>query len=338
MRSAGSLRIGRRNCDSSKSRFFESAAAIRKGRAVEILVVWSSLHQETKKVSVEMQRAGSLVIGGSGLVGGFIVEHLIKRGERPLALSRAPRKDPRFDWHHGDLHVASALKIPSFSTLYCTADAVLLAEALPLLIHPALKRLVVFSSTSVLTKQDTEVAEERAMIQRLAAAEQQIAAICGQHGIGWTILRPTLIYTEGRDTNITPLSRLIRKFGFMPLVGGGPGLRQPVHAEDLAIAAIAAAQSDAAIDKLYSLPGPETMTYREMIGRVFDGMAQPRRFVSVPPWLWRAAFALIKPLFPGANVAMGIRMMKDMTFDPTPAKSDLGWNPRAFRPDFAKSS
>src|SRR5207253_11445014 len=131
---------------------------------------------------------------------------------------------------------------------------VLLAEALPHLIHPALKRLVAFSSTSVITKQNTEVAAEREMVRRLAAAEQKIADICRQHGIGWTILRPTLIYAEGRDTNIQPLSRLIRRFGFMPLVGGAPGLRQPVHAEDLAIAAIAAARSDAAIDKFYSLP------------------------------------------------------------------------------------
>ena len=74
-----------------------------------------------------------------------------------------------------------------------------------------------------------------------------------------------------------------------------------------------------------------------MIGRVFDGMAQPRRFISVPPWLWRAAFAIIKPLFPGATVAMGIRMMKDMTFDSTPARNDLGWTPRAFKPDFTKN-
>lgn len=277
------------------------------------------------------------MIGGSGLVGGFIVEQLIKRGQRPLALSREARTDSRLDWHRGDLHAAAALKFPPFSTLYCTVDAPLLAEALPTLIHPALKRLVVFSSTSVLTKQDTEVTAERAMIRRLAAAEQQIAALCEQHRIGWTILRPTLIYTEGRDTNITPLSRLIRKFGFMPLVGGGPGLRQPVHAEDLAIAAIAAAHSDAAIDKFYSLSGPDTITYREMIGRVFDGMGRPRRFISVPPWLWRAAFAIIKPLFPGANVAMGIRMMKDMTFDSTPARNDLGWAPRAFKPVFADS-
>jgi nucleoside-diphosphate-sugar epimerase len=287
-------------------------------------------------VSGEVQPASSLVIGGSGLVGGYIVEHLVQRGQRPLALSRAPRSDDRLDWYRGDLHAPASLAFPPFSTLFCTADAVLLAEALPDLLHPALKRLVAFSSTSVITKQDTEVPSERAMIQRLAAAEQQIAATCEQHGIGWTILRPTLIYAEGRDTNITPLSRLIRRFGFMPLVGGGPGLRQPVHAEDLAIAAITAAQSDAAINKFYSLPGPETVTYREMIGRVFDGMSLPRRFLPVPPWLWRAGFAAVNPLFPGANVAMGIRMMKDMTFDATPATKDLGWTPRGFRPVFDK--
>lgn len=289
------------------------------------------------KVAGEEHPTTSLVIGGSGLVGGYIVEHLVKRGERPLALSRAPRNDSRIDWYRGDLHEAAALTFPPFSTLYCTADAVLLAEALPHLIHPALKRLVAFSSTSVITKQDTEVAAERAMIQRLAAAEQRIASLCEQHGIGWTILRPTLIYAEGRDTNITPLSQLIRRFGFMPLVGGGPGLRQPVHAEDLATAAIAAAGNTAAVNKFYSLPGPETVTYREMIGRVFDGMGLPRRFLSVPAWLWRATFVAINPLYPDANVAMGLRMMKDMTFDAAPARHDLGWQPRNFNPDFEKA-
>ena len=42
------------------------------------------------------------------------------------------------------------------------------------------------------------------------------------------------------------------------------------------------------------------------------------------------AFVLAQPLFPGANVAMGIRMTKDMTFDARPAIRDFGWNPRAF--------
>jgi nucleoside-diphosphate-sugar epimerase len=282
----------------------------------------------------ETEPTKSLILGATGLVGGYIVEHLLRAGERPLALSRSPQSRPGIDWFRGDLAKPDTLGFPPFATLYCTADATLLPAALPLLFNPSLKRAVIFSSTSVITKLDSEVVAEREKLKNLADAEQEIAAVCERNKVAWTILRPTLIYAEGHDTNITPLSRLIRRFGFMPLVGGAPGLRQPVHAEDLATGAIAAASSPAAANKVYSLPGGETLPYREMIGRIFDGLRQPRRPVPIPVFVWRASFLLAKPLFPGANVAMGTRMMKDMTFDPAPAIRDFGWNPRAFRPVF----
>ncbi len=282
--------------------------------------------------------AKSLVIGATGLVGGHILRLLLQAGQRPLALSRSPRSAADVDWYRGDLGKPEALKFPAFTTLYCTADAALLAEALPHLFHPSLKRLVVFSSTSVMTKLDSEVAAERETLGRLAEAERKIVSTCEQRGIKWTILRPTLIYDAGRDTNITPLSRLIRRFGFMPLVGGGSGLRQPVHAEDLAIGALVAASSAAAANKFYSLPGGETLTYREMIGRVFDGMRLPRRTIPVPVVIWKTAFVFLKGLFPGANVAMGTRMTKNMTFDSSPAVQDFGWKPRAFHPVFDQTA
>ena len=275
-----------------------------------------------------------LVIGGTGLVGGYIVKHLIDGGERPAAVSRSEQAKAGVDWLRGDLEQPDTLNFPGFTTIYCTTDAILLANAVSRLFNPSLKRLVAFSSTSVNTKQDSEVAAERETIRKLADAERKIAAACEQHGVGWTILRPTLIYAEGRDTNITPLSHLIRRFGFMPLVDGAPGLRQPVHAEDLALAAIAAASNPAAVNNIYVLPGGETLTYREMIGRIFDGLGMPRRTVSIPAVLWRAGFVLAKPLFPSANVAMGTRMAKDMIFDSTPAVRDLGWKPRNFNPTF----
>ena len=282
----------------------------------------------------EAEQSKILVIGGTGVVGGYIVEHLARRGERPFVLSRSKQDTPGIEWLRGDLTDPDTLNLPAITTLYCTADAVLLAKILPQRFGPSLKRAVVFTSTSVMTKQDTEIEAERENLRQLAEAEQTIARACGQRGVGWTILRPTLIYNEGRDTNITPLSQLIRRFRFMPLVGGGPGLRQPVHAEELAIGAIAAAASPAAVNKFYSLPGAETISYQEMIGRIFDGLHLPRRMIPVPPVVWRMAFTLAHPLFPGANVAMGIRMMKDMTFDAAPAVRDFGWNPRAFHPVF----
>ena len=177
----------------------------------------------------------SLVIGGTGLVGSYIVEQLARRGERLYALSRSRQNSSEINWLQGDLQRPDTLKFPTVTTLYCTADAALLARAIPHLLKAPPRRVVAFSSTSVLTKQNSEDAAEREMIRRLSDAEQMIVAACERQNVGWTILRPTLIYAEGRDTNITPLSHLIRRFGFMPLVGSAEGLRQPVHAEDLAI-------------------------------------------------------------------------------------------------------
>jgi uncharacterized protein YbjT (DUF2867 family) len=277
----------------------------------------------------------SLVLGATGIVGDYIVQRLLLSGEKPFALSRSPPRDPKgAQWVSGDLAHPSAIKFPQIETVYCTVEVGLLTEALPHLLSPSLKRVVAFTSTSIVTKIDSELASERESMRRWAEAEQKLIATCERLGIGWTILRPTIIYAEGRDRNVTRLARLIQMLGFLPLAGRGSGLRQPVHAEDLAIGAINAAAQEAAINKIYVLPGRDIISYREMVGRIFDGLQKPRRIVSVPPILWRLAFLLAKPFFPNANAAMGTRMAKDMVFDGSPAMRDFNWNPREFRPCF----
>jgi nucleoside-diphosphate-sugar epimerase len=89
----------------------------------------------------ETKQAKSLVIGGTGLVGGYIVEHLLRVEQRPFILSRSHRSTPGVDWFHGDLEKPDLLKFPEFTTLFCTADAILLANALPRLFIEANCRL-----------------------------------------------------------------------------------------------------------------------------------------------------------------------------------------------------
>jgi nucleoside-diphosphate-sugar epimerase len=274
----------------------------------------------------------SLVIGGSGKIGGYIVKHLIASGETPFALSRQDRSSPGTNWLVGDLR--NLMSLPSFETVFCTANAMLFADALPRIITPRLRRVVVFTTTSVMTKMDSEIGTERVLFEQFVEAEETIRSICERNNIGWTILRPTLVYDEGKDRNITRLARTIRKFGIMPVVSGAQGLRQPVHAEDLATAAIIASHSDAASNKTYVLAGTEIITYKEMIGRIFDGVGRRRFIIPLPETAWRFAFKVAQPFLPGFNVAMGMRMTKDMTFDTGPARHDLGWRPRDFRPRF----
>src|SRR6202012_2776996 len=110
---------------------------------------------------------------------------------------RPPHSAETALWIIGDLTQPADLKIPTVATLYCTANASLLAPVLDRFCTPALKRAVVFSSTSVMTKMDSEIADEREGLARLAEAEQEIAATCDAHKVEWTILRAPLISAEG---------------------------------------------------------------------------------------------------------------------------------------------
>jgi nucleoside-diphosphate-sugar epimerase len=99
------------------------------------------------RVDAKTEPTKSLILGATGLVGGYIAEHLLRAGERPLALSRSRQSRPGIDWFRGDLAQPDRLEFPPYATLYCTADATLLPAALPFLFHPSLKRAVIFSSS-----------------------------------------------------------------------------------------------------------------------------------------------------------------------------------------------
>jgi nucleoside-diphosphate-sugar epimerase len=170
--------------------------------------------------------------------------------------------------------------------------------------------------------------------QTLADAEAAFIAACEHNGVAWTLLRPTLIYLEGRDRNVSRLAGLIRRLGVLPLAGRGYGLRQPVHAEDLALGALAALAQPATHGRAYDLPGGETLSYREMVLRIFQALGRRPRVLALPPALWAFGFALARLFLPGTTAAMGARMEADLTFDGSAAQTDFSWRPRRFCPHF----
>jgi nucleoside-diphosphate-sugar epimerase len=275
-----------------------------------------------------------LVLGATSLIGEFLLTRLDAVGIEPISLSRRPPSDD-VCWVDGDLADPNlADELPPIATVFSLSPIWLLPQALPALKARGMVRLVAFSSTSRFTKQNSSEASERAVAQALTKAEAEVEAFCAAHGVAWTILRPTLIYLEGRDGNVSRLASLIRRFKVLPLSGQGEGLRQPVHADDLAWGAIAAAQARAARDKAYDLVGGETLTYRTMAERIYAGLGRPPAILSLPAWLFRLLLTLAKPFYPGATATMGDRMAQDLTFNDAPARRDFGWAPREFRPRF----
>jgi nucleoside-diphosphate-sugar epimerase len=274
-----------------------------------------------------------LVTGATSLIGRFALPRLQAMGAPAFALSRSAPDAP--GWVRGALSDPELeARLPPCPTVLSLSPIWHLPPGLEALKAKGMRRLVAFSSTSVFTKAASPDAYEQGVVRRLAEGEAAVRAFCAANGVAWTILRPTLIYAEGQDQNVSRLARLIGKLGVLPLAGRGEGLRQPVHADDLAAGAIAAAMSPAAENKAYDLPGGETLTYRAMAERVFEGMGRRTAILPLPEGLWRLAFTLARPFLPGATAQMGARMREDLTFDGAAATADFGWTPRPFRPDF----
>jgi len=191
--------------------------------------------------------------------------------------------------------------------------------------------LVALSSTSALTKAESSDPGERALAQRLREAEAALQAWGRATGTSVTLLRPTLIYGDGADQNITQIAAFIRRFGFFPVLDGGCGLRQPVHADDVAAAAIAALDARAGV---YAIGGGEVLSYAEMVRRVAQAMGRKPRVVSVPRWLLRAALPAARQLAGRADwsIAIAERMRRDLVVDNRPAGRELRYTPRVFCP------
>jgi nucleoside-diphosphate-sugar epimerase len=293
-----------------------------------------------------------LLLGATSLIGRFLTPRLADSGFQTVAVSRAPPAGHERDvyqkaadglqgvagvlqWAHGDLTAPDTLPaLPPADVIISLSPIWLLPPALPKLLATGARRLIAFSSTSRVTKIQSPIEAERRVAMRLAEGEDQTLRQCAALGVACTLLRPTLIYAEGQDRNISRLAALIRRFGVLPLSGAGAGLRQPVHADDLAGAALTLLDAPASFGKIYDLPGGETLSYRAMVVRVFEGLDRKPRVLIVPPPIWRAGLILASPFVKGATSAMGDRMAQDLTFDPTPALTDFGWSPRAFRPRF----
>jgi len=282
-------------------------------------------------------RPAVLLTGASSQIGVFAIPRLIEAGFRVVAVSRK-RKPAHFPGHE-QLRWATAdeaLEVAGDCRFLLSAGPLELAKSI-LVASGNLERAVVFSSSSVESKEKSGDPAERDLIRDMQSFESGLQAEAGSRGVGLVIFRPTLIYGCGMDANISLLARWIGRFGFMPVNGKAPGLRQPVHADDLAAVAVRALAGHDDLPRVMNLCGGETLGYAEMVRRIFDALGKPPRLIHLPEWLFVLAVNIAGRVKPGSglNAEMVRRQKRDLVFDDHEARESLAYEPRPFRPSAA---
>ncbi len=287
------------------------------------------------------------LLGATSLIGECLIPLLGDGGWQVVAFTRSCSKESadHIVWRHlgatlthlslQDEGEEGAYPAPDENIPFwiCVAPIWVLPEYFIMLETYGVRRVVVLSSTSRFTKTDSSDPGEHMTAAKLAEGEERLRLWAERIGIEWVILRPTLIYGYGKDKNISEIARFICRFGFFPLLGRAVGLRQPVHAEDVAGACAAALVAPMAANNAYNLSGGETLSYREMVERVFLALNRRAHLLSVPLGFFRFALVCLRllPRYRHWSAAMAERMNQDLVFDHKEASQDLNFAPRPFR-------
>jgi nucleoside-diphosphate-sugar epimerase len=165
----------------------------------------------------------------------------------------------------------------------------------------------------------------------LRAAEQRLLHSAAARGIAVTLLRPTLIYGGGPDRSLVPIARLALRWRVLPIPLGASGLRQPVHAADLAGAVDALIDCAEARGKVYALGGGERLRFDRMLLRLRAALPKFVLPLPLPQSIIRVALRLRSGREAGAISAAALgRVRADLVADNSDAARDFGYAPRAF--------
>ena len=271
---------------------------------------------------------GWLVFGLTGMVGEGLRSQHGDADPPLLGLSRQPPGDGRgVHWVAGDLPrpgpLPAADAIASLGPLDLFAEWFEASGAAP-------SRVVALGSTSVHGKAHSPDPAERALVARLLAAEARLAAACAARGSPLLLLRPTLVWGRGRDRNLSRWVALGRRLHWLPLPRSATGLRQPIHADDVAAAVLAGLRAPSPVAGTFDLPGGETLAYDEMVARCLRAGAPGARLLRLPAPVFRLGLALAGRRGPGAGVLA--RLDQDLAYDRAPVQAALGLRARPFAP------
>lgn len=151
----------------------------------------------------------------------------------------------------------------------------------------------------------------------------QAEALVRDSGLCYSILRAPLLLggaTEGAAALKRNASRRRAR-----LIAGGRNFQQPLHVDDLARAAIAAADSSVARNRTLELVGPVSLPERELVERAARTLGHEVRVRSIPKGLLSFALSIRQRVSgPGFSADVVDVITADTRLDPQPAASELG--------------
>lgn len=272
-----------------------------------------------------------LVAGGSGFIGSHLVARLKQTGQPVKILSRATGGDvtkpetlpPALEGVDTIIQCVQfpnhPVEKPSRGYTYEKVDG----EGTRNLVDAAVKaggvrRYLYFSGAG--TREGRTDLDRMPWFRAKLMAEKAIR----ESGIPYTVLRPSWIYGPG-DRTLNKFAAFARWLPFVPLVGNGKNRVQPLFIDDVAEIVSRTLANPVAVNKIYEIGGPESLTMDEIVRKLLRALGKRRLILHSPVLLVKVAawFLDFLPRPPLNPQAVDFVMMEELV-DNSALISDLG--------------
>ncbi|MBQ2960351.1 MAG: NmrA family NAD(P)-binding protein [Oscillospiraceae bacterium] len=152
-------------------------------------------------------------------------------------------------------------------------------------------------------------------------------------GMNITILRPTMIFGDMKDRNISKFIRMVHKFPIMPQIDKGEALVQPVNARDLGQAYYKACMHEKLPEYDYIISGERPVSIKELCSLIGEYLGKKTRFIFVPMWIGVAGAEVLCFLRGKKDrllVEKVLRLGENRSFSHESASRDFGYEPEKF--------
>ena len=169
--------------------------------------------------------------------------------------------------------------------------------------------------------------------------EEEVIKKAKENNINITILRPTMIYGDICDHNISKFIKMIDKIRIYPLIAGGKAKIQPVHAKDLGIAYYSVLLNEKNTkNKSYNLSGATEISIKDMLKLISEKLNKKTIFIPIPMWISITAAYILKFIsFGKINIIEKVlRMNETRVFDYKNAVDDFDYSPILFEEGLEK--
>lgn len=277
-----------------------------------------------------------LVIGLSGHTGGYFLDNLILNNykEKIRVFAHSDKgleklKDSKLDYEiiYGDLNDINLIEkacegVNEIVEIYNIRYSLNVLNAA---LKQKVKRIIFVHTTGIYSKFKMASGEYKEI-------EEKVYEI-SKNKIDITILRPTMIYGDLCDLNISKFIKMISKIKIFPLIANGRAKIQPVNARDLGKAYYdVLVNYESTKNKDYNLSGATEISLRNMLKLIKEKMQTKNIFIPIPIWLSVFGAYVLKILtFNKINIVEKVlRMDESRCFSYEKAKKDFGYTPMTF--------